>query len=209
VLTPASAWGQASEQASPARLVLVQGGRAGLDRRRARSRSECGSGGVSSLRPRHRDTSPGGSYETPGAGAAAIGARMQAKCPQGVRLADASQAPGCCLAWNLVAPLAIGVKLARASRSRVGGSVVLVDCASERAARRGCRSAPAAVAHRAARPGFMTPGWGECLAGAHWRGPAAGRLRSGIGAHRRTVARSASLLRGRRRSPVPPRWPIG
>jgi hypothetical protein len=28
-----------------ARLLVVQGGRAGLDRRRARSRSECGSGG--------------------------------------------------------------------------------------------------------------------------------------------------------------------
>jgi hypothetical protein len=48
-------------------LELVQGGRAGLDRRRARSRSECGCGRMSRLTPRHRDTSPGGSYGTPGA----------------------------------------------------------------------------------------------------------------------------------------------
>src|ERR671923_538752 len=38
--------------------------------------------------PGHRDTSPGGSYGTPGAGAAAKGARMQAECPQGFRLRD-------------------------------------------------------------------------------------------------------------------------
>jgi hypothetical protein len=41
------------------------------------------------LTPGHCDTSPGGSYGTPGAGAAAKGARMQAACPQGVRLAGA------------------------------------------------------------------------------------------------------------------------
>src|SRR5919202_73475 len=44
--------------------------------------------GVSRLRPRHRDTSPGGSYGTPGVGAAAKGARMQAECPQGFRLRE-------------------------------------------------------------------------------------------------------------------------
>jgi hypothetical protein len=38
---------------------------------------------VSRLTPGHRDTSPGGSYGTPGAGAAAKGARMQADCPRG------------------------------------------------------------------------------------------------------------------------------
>jgi hypothetical protein len=39
---------------------------------------------VSRLTARHRDTSPGGSYGTPRAGAAAKGARTQAECPQGV-----------------------------------------------------------------------------------------------------------------------------
>jgi hypothetical protein len=53
---------------------------------------ESGRGGVSRLTSRHRDTSPGGSYGTPGAGAAAKGARMQAECPQGVPLAGQQRA---------------------------------------------------------------------------------------------------------------------
>jgi hypothetical protein len=48
---------------------------------------------VSRLTPGHRDTSPGGSYGTPGAGAAAKGVRMQAEFPQGFRFRDLDAAP--------------------------------------------------------------------------------------------------------------------
>src|SRR5207247_8738512 len=41
---------------------------------------------VSRIAPDHRDTSPGGSCGTPGAGSPGKGAYMQAKCPQEVRL---------------------------------------------------------------------------------------------------------------------------
>jgi hypothetical protein len=53
---------------------------------RSSSSSTPPTSGVSRIAPGHRDTSPGGSCGTPGAGSFGKGARTRGKCPQGVPL---------------------------------------------------------------------------------------------------------------------------